>query len=159
MGCLLEDLLSTVKCNRAVEFVMEAALRALVHDCVATPVAARPTFAEVLRRLHTTAQHLSAERRVRRRRALGGGAAAVVAVAAGVQALRSATTAPRLVAMLGGLHWGWAWRPVAHAAAAVQRRLRRRSPQWRGAAAELTKVPSVRVQPTPLKPRATLGQG
>jgi hypothetical protein len=145
MGCLLEDLLSTVRCNRAVEFVMEAALRALIHDCMATPVAGRPTLAEVLRRLHTTAQHLSAERRVRRRRALGGGAAAVVTV----------------VAMLGRLHQcqGWAWRPVVHAAAAVQRRLRRRSPQWRGAGSELAKVPSVRVQPTPLKPRATLGQG
>ena len=145
MGCLLEDLLTTVRCNRAVEFVTEAALSALVHDCVATPVAARPTLAEVLRRLHTTAQYLSAERRVGRRRALGGTAAAVVTV----------------VAMLGRLHWGWVLRPVAQAAAAAQRRLRRRSPQpqRQGAAAELAKAPRVRVQPTPLKPRATLGQG
>lgn len=143
MGCLLDDLLTTVSCNCALEFVMEAALRALVHDCMATPVAARPTLTEVLRRLHTTQQHLSAERRVRRRRALGGGAAAVVTV----------------VAVLGRLHWGWALRPVAQAAAAAQRRLRWRSHQGRGAAAELAKVPRVRVQPTPLKPRATLGQG
>jgi hypothetical protein len=47
VGCLLEDLLTTTTCKRAVEFVTEAALRALVHDCLAEPVAARPTLAEV----------------------------------------------------------------------------------------------------------------